>query len=125
MDSTARALHLAADDTEPAARRDRAVSTALRRYAPAAQSAGWAVRVVPPRHDGAGRPGTCGARPPRAVRSGDQRQVSLAVKVPVAGVVVVRLSPLSQMTVPSGFLMRYLYAIGVPAGSCRLAVQTG
>ncbi len=43
--------------------------------------------------------------------------MSLSVRVPVDGVKTVRLSPFSQVTVPSGFFFRYLYCTVVFGGS--------
>ncbi len=56
---------------------------------------------------------------------GRQRQTSLSVTVPVDVMKTVRLSPFSQVTVPSGFFLRYLYCTVVPGGSWWVPAHTG
>lgn len=67
----------------------------------------------------AGGPATSASQIP------DYFQVSLLVRVPEAGVVKVRLPPDSQVTVPSGFFLRYLYSTAVFGGRFSVARQTG
>lgn len=53
------------------------------------------------------------------------RQVSATLRVPPAGTVSVRLTPLSQVTDPEASLRTYLYWTADPAGSVTVARQTG